>query len=432
MADINLNLTTGGLVQPTPIATQPIIPVSELGKPQGPTPSEVFTQTYEDRARVAEMNNRRIEAEQRMRKLKADAKINTAPMGLQIALERRIKNGGNVPYAADGSPNWDRIQADDDRVSRMMLTQYETAAAMVGAEKFNVVQRDPETGKHYQIFYIHYPGSDKPPQEMYRVQVDPEGAGGKGSLTAQQALDLRDVTNSQENLLRELDEAYSIVNDPNKNVVGPGIGAWWGRAYAFIESFAGHPERRNDQRKLTILLAGTALNKANQMKGPLTEKELGFLLKSQPQVGDDEQVWKDWLKTTKASTEAAHAEKILILQAQAADPNYDPYDRANMATRKAQLEAQGHKVDDLSGAVGDYVLNFIQKHPEDAKKEGLSVVNGEVVLTQMPKPITSTPGQDAALGNAPVTSTTSTFSFTNPPRQSVGTRLDPKITGGVR
>jgi len=123
--------------------------------------------------------------------------------------------------------------------------------------------------------------------------VTKTGAGAKGGFTALQRSEEEGALAISEGVFRDIQRASKLLDEIN--VVGPATGSWAGHFFNRLKAIAGSEGAFNGQRTLIRLIASQTMENANKLKGPLTEKELGFLKASIPGLDDTEAVWKVWL-----------------------------------------------------------------------------------------------------------------------------------------
>jgi hypothetical protein len=126
-------------------------------------------------------------------------------------------------------------------------------------------------------------------------------------LTAQQQADALRQVSSTEALLSKVGKMSSVLfktgpdgkvlRDKNGaaqvkdgNIVGPLAGSWVGRALSGALSVVGG-QTFSEQRQLEMLTSGLVRELTQDLKGPLSEKELAFLQNSVPKISDPEDVW---------------------------------------------------------------------------------------------------------------------------------------------
>lgn len=318
MAEINLapslNMSpTEGL---SAIRVQPVVQPTGANIPTDyQTFHEPFMRANEERARIAENNQRRIQAEQKARQLKADEKFNTLPAIDQEAIIGYQKQYGAVPRDAMGNFDLAKVRQYTEEDAQMRRANFRVAAAMAGLKYHEGTKLNEATGQMEEVGQWVDPVSGEIVREQfYGTTPGGTAAGGRGGYTALQRQEEAAAIQASTEVHKSVKRAQEIVR--RVNAVGPVVGSGAGKAWGWLKAALGSEEQRNAQRTLTMLISAQTMENANKLKGPLTEKELGFLRNSIPSESDTEAVWELWLNDLDKYFQRAIAERTAALNGQ--------------------------------------------------------------------------------------------------------------------
>jgi hypothetical protein len=158
-------------------------------------------------------------------------------------------------------------------------------------------------------------------RESFLGTMPMTGSGaGKGGFTALQASEEQQAIASSKEVYKDVQRAREIIKEVN--AVGPLVGEGWtgGTLWGRVKAVFGDESQYNAQRTLTRLISAQTMENANKLKGPLTEKELGFLKNSIPGLHDTEATWNLWLDDLDKFFQRAIAEREAALQGRAMTP----------------------------------------------------------------------------------------------------------------
>lgn len=312
MAEINLSPTLN--VSPG-LSALNIEPVTQTPDIRVPSFKEMYQGNAEMNAAVAEANASKIAAEQKARKLKADAKFNTLPIQDQQAVLGYHQEYGAIPRDAMGQIDLAKVHADREEMARMRKAQAIQAGTMSGLKTNETYKVNPATGQMEQVVQWLDAGSGTVAREIFTGGLAPASFAGsgatKGGFTALQAAEERKSIDAAKEVHRDVLRAQNIIRQ--LNTVGPVVGSGPGRLFARLKAAFGAEGQFNAQRTITRLISAQTLENANKLKGPLTEKELGFLKNSIPNLDDTEAVWETWLQDLNTFYERAITEREATL-----------------------------------------------------------------------------------------------------------------------
>lgn len=139
--------------------------------------------------------------------------------------------------------------------------------------------------------------------EITRRSVASSRVAPGGAAQAKTVAEAKEHLTSVRSLRNSVTKARAILDKPGE-VVGPKTGSAPVRFAVEIGAlfgaknipFLGDPTQiRDDQEALNWLSSNLTLENATKLKGPLSEKELGFLMRSIPQLKTSETNWKAFL-----------------------------------------------------------------------------------------------------------------------------------------
>lgn len=283
---------------------------------------ETFEFVQEGPARAAESNLRRLSAEQKFRQLKADEKFNVLPAVDQAMTQSYMQQYGGVPRTATGEVDIEKIRTESENIRRTRVANAQLAAAMNGLQQVTYQKPDGSTG----LRWID-PTSGAVVREF---DLSPTGAvvtsvGGeavKGAAGLQKRLTPLQQAQEMERVagIEDIQSRMTAIGEKLRqrgDVVGPLAGSALGQGWAWIKAVLGDKEQFNAQRQATQVISFGAIEAANKLKGPLTEKELGFLRNSMPKLSDTEEVWFDWLARMERLNKRILLEKTAQLEGRA-------------------------------------------------------------------------------------------------------------------
>lgn len=109
----------------------------------------------------------------------------------------------------------------------------------------------------------------------------------------------RDAWTTMSDTMTKLNEAGDLIKNSDVKLVGPLVGNLFGQLYGQAEALFGYSSRRNGQRQLETLVADFILEKAGNMKGQLSDRDVKFLAASVPKLNDTQEFWFTWLDQAK-------------------------------------------------------------------------------------------------------------------------------------
>jgi hypothetical protein len=177
------------------------------------------------------------------------------------------------------------------------------AASVAGLETKEGVKVNPETGKLETVLHGIDLSTGQVAWELFPGTVSTDTlkgtSGGRGDFTALQREQVVAALAGDKKILQDIPTMFQLVNTPSgltgRGPVGPLSGSVVGQFGSRVSAAMGGEDVFNAQRKLTQFISRQAIEAANLLKGPLTEKELAFLRNSIPRLDDTEAVWSDWL-----------------------------------------------------------------------------------------------------------------------------------------
>jgi hypothetical protein len=133
-------------------------------------------------------------------------------------------------------------------------------------------------------------------------------------IEAQRARRQESVDNSQR--ISELSKALTNVQAGTTGVGGI-LGGGVGDVFATAKAWFGSPDMRDARKQLDRVINEQVLAMVPQLKGPLSEKELGFLQKTQIDKENSPEAWNDYLNRAINSLIALEVESRLPAEYQA-------------------------------------------------------------------------------------------------------------------
>jgi hypothetical protein len=286
-----------------------------------PDPYTSVKQAQDTYAGTAEANVRKIQAEQKARQLKNDASFNTLGTLEQDEIMTYQRQYGAVPRDANGAIDYGKIRQHTEEDARMRRSNFKIAASMAGLKYNEGLKLNPATGQHEMVIQMIDPTTLEVVRESFLGTTPADGSlvpgmsgSGKGGFTALQTTEEATAINASKEVHKDVKRAKDIITEIN--AVGPLVGETlaggplWGR----VKAVFGNEGQFNAQRTLERLLSAQTIENANKLKGPLTEKELGFLRNSIPKLSDTEETWALWLDDLDKYLTRAIAEREAYLK----------------------------------------------------------------------------------------------------------------------
>jgi hypothetical protein len=303
MAQIDLSPTISVSPDMAAANVQPIVGTPTFFQQPNTSGIETVRETSDLITQVQENNTRKIQAEQKSRQLKNDAAFNTLPTLDQQEVLGYQKQYGGIPRNAGGGIDIDKVRTQSQEDARMRRANFMMASTMAGMERNEGVKVNPATGKLETVLQAIDPSTGQVAWELFPGTVPPETlkgtSGGRGDFTALQREQVVAALAGDKKILQDIPTMFQLVNTPSGltggGPVGPLSGSVVGQFGSRVSAAMGGEEVFNAQRKLTQFISRQAIEAANLLKGPLTEKELAFLRNSIPRLDDTEAVWSDWL-----------------------------------------------------------------------------------------------------------------------------------------
>lgn len=310
MAAINLNPS---LQVNQGLAGAEVRPAVQIGDWKTPSFSENvggFNTIMDVGPQIAEANQRRIDAEQKARKLKNDEKFNTLSTPDQAEVLGYQREYGGIPRTTFGDIDLETVRGKMGELARIRHSNALTSAAMFGVKSQIVPKLNPATGhlEDYHLMTDEVSGAELPTSRFmntFTTLAQGQGAGGvgagqKSAAAQQEALEQQARANQ---FVGKLQQMKALVLDPDLKAVGPAYGSSLGRFTAAISGFFGQltgnsigsTARTDAQGTLNRFLSGQTMELTPLLKGPLSEKELAFLRKSVPEMSTSPTMWNAWL-----------------------------------------------------------------------------------------------------------------------------------------
>ena len=194
------------------------------------------------------------------------------------------------------------LRAATERALPAGATTFDIDAIEAHQKKFGTLPMDPATGR------IDLPQVRSNLQTQMQIEQSLQaarvaglgGVGTAGEIKPDKRLEIEQNQGRLQADMLEADRALAIVNDPNINTVGPGIGSAPGRGWAWAKAFFGAEGTYENQRALEMTMSSNILAKAENMKGQLSDRDVRFLQSSVPKLTDTENTWRDYIGKWKA------------------------------------------------------------------------------------------------------------------------------------